>query len=188
MATPGFKVGRISRASTITLHAPLDSVFPLFGPVREKDWEAGWDPQVLYSTSELVEEHMVFRTRSHHGDEPHFTWTVSRYHPEQAFIEYTVFAPDRLWWIAIQCREGAQGETTQAEITYTFTGLSERGNATNQAEFDLRIKGIHATSDSSWDSFEGKEKPEEESAKESLPGESTDINRLDPDKPWERFG
>jgi hypothetical protein len=132
MAVSVFKSERISRTSTITLNAPLERVFPLFGPVREKEWAAGWEPQVLYSTTDFVEEHMVFKTRSHHGQEPDSTWTVSKYHSDQAFIEYTVFAPERLWWITIQCREDIVGETTEAEITYTYTGLAEKGNAINE--------------------------------------------------------
>jgi len=127
-----FKSERISRTSIITLKAPLKRVFPLFGPIREKEWAAGWEPQVLYSTAGSVEEHMVFKTRSHHGHGPDFTWTVSKYNPDQACIEYTVFAPGRLWWIAIQCREAIVGETTEAEITYTYTGLTEQGNEINK--------------------------------------------------------
>lgn len=62
-------------------------------------------------------------------------------------------------------------------------------NATNQAEFELRIKGIHATSDASWSSFEGKNPPpeEEEPEAETGPTDAADINGNDPDKPWERF-
>ncbi|MEW5818119.1 MAG: hypothetical protein AB1798_22360, partial [Spirochaetota bacterium] len=75
--------------------------------------------------------HMVFNTQAHHGQESDFTWTVSKYHPDQAFIEYTVFTPERLWWITIQCYGDIGGETTEAEITYTYTGLTERGNAIN---------------------------------------------------------
>lgn len=49
MALPVFESARISRTSTITLNGPLGEVFPLFGPVREKEWAAGWEPRVLYS-------------------------------------------------------------------------------------------------------------------------------------------
>jgi hypothetical protein len=128
---PGFKSARISRTSIITLNAPLKKVFPLFGPIREKEWAAGWEPQVIHATTDL-EEHMVFQTRSHHGQEADFTWTVSKYYPDQALIEYTVFAPERIWWITIECREGKAKETTEAKITYTYTGLTESGNATNE--------------------------------------------------------
>jgi hypothetical protein len=126
-----FKSARISKTRAITLNAPLEKVFPLFGPVKEKGWAAGWEPHLIYGATDL-EEHMVFQTQSHHGQEPDSIWTVSRYHPEQSFIEYTVFAPERIWWIAIECSEGKGRETTTAKITYTYTGLTERGNAINE--------------------------------------------------------
>jgi len=131
MTIPTFKSQRISKTSVITLNAPLSKVFPLFGPIREKEWAAGWNPQLIYSITGLVEEHMVFRTQSHHKHEPDYTWILSRYVPDQAFIEYTVFTSERLWWITIQCREGSIADTTEAEITYTYTGLTENGNAIN---------------------------------------------------------
>ena len=128
---PGFKSARISRTSSIILNGPLKKVFPLFGPIREKEWAAGWEPQVLYATTDL-EEHMVFKTQSHHGQEADYIWTVSKYYPDQVLIEYTVCAPERIWWIRIECSEGKAGETTEAKITYTYTGLTENGNATNE--------------------------------------------------------
>ncbi len=141
MAVSVFKSERVSRTSTITLNAPLERVFPLFGPIREREWAAGWDPQILYSTTDLVEEHMVFKTPSHHGHgEPDYTWTVSKYLPDQALIEYTVFAPERLWWITIQCREDIVGETTKAEIAYTYTGLTEKGNAINERALEAMYR------------------------------------------------
>ena len=128
---PDFRSARISRTSVIILNASLKKVFPLFGPIKEKEWAAGWEPQVLYATTDS-EEHMVFKTRSHHGQEPDSTWTVSNYRPDQAFIEYTVFAPERIWWITIECSEGKAEETTEAKITYTYTGLTESGNVMNE--------------------------------------------------------
>ena len=69
-------------------------------------------------------------------------------------------------------------------------------NATSPTEFELRIKGIHAASDASWDQFEAKGGEKAEEAPEpatprqdSTIGEADDnVNDLDPDKPWERFG
>ena len=137
MTRPPFDSQRISKTSIITLNAPLSKVFPLFGPIREKEWAAGWNPQLIYSITNFVEEHMVFRTRSNHGHEPDFTWIISRYNPDQSFIEYTVFTNERLWWITIQCRKGIAGDTTEAEITYTYTGLTENGNAINARALDM---------------------------------------------------
>jgi hypothetical protein len=138
MTSIAFTSRRVSRTAVITLNASLRRVFPLFGPIREREWAAGWDPQILYSTTGLVEEHMVFKTPSHHGHvEPDYTWTVSKYQPDQALIEYTVFAQERLWWIAIQCCEDCPNQTTRAEITYTYTGLTDKGNAINERALQL---------------------------------------------------
>ena len=138
MTSSAFTSKRISKTSTINLNAPLEKSFPLFGPVREKEWAPGWNPEILYSTTNLVEEHMVFKTPAHHGHgEPGFVWTVSKYLPDQALIEYMVFTPERLWWITIQCYEDTPNQTTEAEITYTYTGLTDMGNAINERALQM---------------------------------------------------
>jgi len=133
MTSSNFTSQRISKTATIKINAPLDKAFPLFGPIIEKEWATGWNPQILYSITNLVEEHMVFKTpSSHEHNEPDYVWTVSKYIPAQALIEYMVHTPARLWWITVQCREDIPNETTRAEITYTFTGLTNMGNALNE--------------------------------------------------------
>lgn len=81
-----FKAERISKRSTIELNGPIEKVFPLFGPVLEKEWAMGWDPEIIYSTSCLVEEHMIFRTQSNNTMEEYFTWTVTQYDPENIVL------------------------------------------------------------------------------------------------------
>lgn len=71
---------------------------------------------------------MVFKTGHGDKDETDYTWVISRLVPQQALIEYTVFACDKVGWISIQCQEGKSNQTTRAEVTYTFTGLTEKGN------------------------------------------------------------
>lgn len=65
-------------------------------------------------------------------------------------------------------------------------------SATNPAEFELRIRGIHATSDATWDAFEENEegaegKPAEETPEDAPPSSDEDVNKLNPEKPWDRF-
>jgi hypothetical protein len=130
MNTAQFKAKRISRKSFIELNGSLDKVFPLFGAIREKEWAEGWDPRIVYSTTNLLEEHMVFQTATEYPEEEaDKTWVVSKYVPDQAYIEYTVFTSVRVYWITIQCRENPGARTTRAEVSYIFTGLSEPGNA-----------------------------------------------------------
>jgi hypothetical protein len=127
MNTTGVIGKTVSRTATISLNGSVDEVFPLFGPVREKDWAEGWDPRVVYSTTGLLDEHMVFQTKTEYPDqESDKTWVVSRYDPEARSIEYTVCTSARLYWITIRCAEGDDGpRSTRAEVTYTFTALTE---------------------------------------------------------------
>jgi twitching motility protein PilT len=68
-------------------------------------------------------------------------------------------------------------------------------NASNPTEFELRLKGIQATSDATWDTFESPDPnaaEAEEAGKESGPARATGtdgqpLNELNPGKPWERF-
>ncbi|MHB8060057.1 MAG: hypothetical protein ACYDHO_04410 [Gaiellaceae bacterium] len=125
-----FQAKRISRTAEITVNAPLSEAFALFGPIREKDWAEGWDYQLIDPTSELVQERMVFTTESRFGQEvPDDVWIVSAYSLGVAFIEYTVFAHERLQWIEIACEETAEAGKTRAKITYTAVGLTDRGDS-----------------------------------------------------------
>lgn len=127
-----FTSKRLTRSAEICLRGALDRVFPLFGALREQEWAAGWDPQVLFSESGEIEERMVFRTSSAHGHaEGPYTWIVSKYLPEGRQVEYTVFTTERVWWIEICCREGKASGETLARVTYTYNGLSEHGNRLN---------------------------------------------------------
>jgi hypothetical protein len=72
---------------------------------------------------------------------------VSKYAPDRALIEYTVFTPERLWTITIRCREGVLNQTTEAEITYTYTGLTELGNAINERA----LEGMYAHDLRDWE-------------------------------------
>ncbi len=59
-------------------------------------------------------------------------------------------------------------------------------NSTNPAEFELRVKGIHSTSDTTWQQFEGESQEQSESKAEGSEA-AEQINKFDPEKPWERF-
>lgn len=135
-----FTSKRISKTRNIRLNAPLETIFPLFGPIKEKEWAFGWEPQMLHSTDNLVNEHMIFKTTANHRHEADYMWIVSKYLPESALIEYTVFTPERLWWITIQCSTGRESQTTEAEITYTFSGLSEQGNLINEKALEFMYR------------------------------------------------
>jgi hypothetical protein len=124
-----FQSSRISRHAAITLNDSVDKVFPLFGPIREREWCEGWDPQILFSTTNLVEEHMVFRTKGRFAQEEFYHWVITQYDPVHHHIEYTVSTQNRIWFIRVQCK--AHGKQSMATVSYTFTSLNALGTELN---------------------------------------------------------
>ena len=69
-----FVAQHFTRTRDIHLYASPGRVFPLFDPLGEKQWAAGWEPEIIYPTSGEVEVGMVFTTGSH--DEVQAIWTI----------------------------------------------------------------------------------------------------------------
>ena len=121
---------RVSRSSTLTLRGRIENVFPLFGPVREKLWAEGWNPNIIYGEGEVAQD-MVFVTD---GADEKFTWVVTRYEPARFFIAYTVFASHRVWTITVACV--SSHDVTLATVTYCYTDIDEEGERRNRAAID----------------------------------------------------
>lgn len=128
--TMPFVSERVSKTATIEIQAPVKTVFPFFGPIKEKDWAYGWDPQRIYPEDATMEEYMIFRSKSSNAHESHFTWMVTKLDAAAHLIEYTVSTPNRIWTIRVQCQ--SQLSATMVTVTYTYTGLSELGNELNR--------------------------------------------------------
>jgi hypothetical protein len=125
-----FQSTRISRRATIVLNASIDVVFPLFGPILEKEWCDGWEPEILYSSTNLVDEQMIFRTKAKFDSEQFYTWILTQYNPANHLVEYTVSTENRIWFIRVECKPlEAQ---TQATVSYTFTSLNTNGEEYNR--------------------------------------------------------
>ena len=121
-----FKAKRITRTHIIQLSASPSRVFPLFEPIGEKYWAAGWEPDMVYPESGVAEEGAVFTTQ--HPDEAKTIWVIVKYDPKRFQIEYARITPDsRVAKIDIRCEDNSAG-TTQAYVSYTFTALTEQGN------------------------------------------------------------
>jgi hypothetical protein len=124
-----FKGQRLHRSASILIEAPVDKAFPLFGPVREKEWATGWEPEIIFTNDAWVEEHMIFQTKGQETGEK-YIWAVTTYQPEKYLIEYTVLTNERIWFIRVAC--ASQGDKTSATISYTYTGLTDEGNRKNK--------------------------------------------------------
>lgn len=139
-----FLAKRISQSATMKLYGTIEEVFPLFGPIREMDWEPGWSPKVIYPKDQLVEEHMIFTSPGRFEGEALYTWMITQYYPEQYMIEYTVSTSDRVWTIRVKCL--SQEGNTLATVTYTYTGLNNRGNDLNE----IALKNMYERNLEDW--------------------------------------
>lgn len=127
-----FEGKRIARSADIIVKGSPNEIFPLFGPIEEKKWAHGWNPEIIYPVGKKVEEKMVFKVvhKYPHFGEEELIWMVSQYLPKKALIEYTVIGNERVWWISVQCKELGNNEGTRTTVTYTYTGLTEKGHQT----------------------------------------------------------
>ncbi len=78
-----FVAEQILDEATIKLNGKIEDVFPLFGPIKEMEWADGWNPEVIYSHSDDVEEYMIFKSKARFENESPYVWAITKYFPEQ---------------------------------------------------------------------------------------------------------
>ena len=121
---------RVIRNHTLHFDAPVDLVFPLFTPIKEKLWAEGWNPKILYSSTATAEEKGAVFLTQHKGESPQ-VWVISHYDPHKYEIEYTQFNPDsHVTLITIRCIGTVQ---TDVYVSYTVVTLSKAGEEYAQA-------------------------------------------------------
>ena len=129
---------RVTREAELPLCAPFESVFPLFGPLREADWAEGWSPEPQGPVPEPMEAGFVFRTR--HEPPGPAVWTLTEYAAEgpdsgraggsgrTGRIRYAMVAESsHVARIAIDLSAGAEGEGALARVRYDLTSLTGKG-------------------------------------------------------------
>ena len=115
---------KVSRSFTQTLCAPPDEVFPLLCPVREAEWVNGWRPSLVLSDSGSGEPGCIFVTPGIPQDS---VWIMTEFDRERHFVEILKVIPGVVVGkIEVRLRPHGKGES-QADITYTYTALSDYG-------------------------------------------------------------
>lgn len=121
-----FQAKHISRSHTIVLNGPPAVVFPLFTPEGETHWVRDWRPVYLHPASGRTGEGMVFMTG--HDREETF-WSLVRFDPVRCVARYARVTPaSRFGFVEVAC-EDSGGMMTRATVTYTYTALTDAGNA-----------------------------------------------------------
>lgn len=120
-----FHAKQALRTATIRLDGPVEKVFPLFGPVREKEWAPGWNPRLVWPETGEVVEGMVFTVDETPG---RVFWVVTHYDPDRHEIAYANVLPGQtLNRIEIACKP-VGANRTDCTVRYAFVGLSDEGN------------------------------------------------------------
>jgi hypothetical protein len=124
-----FSPRQVSRVYTQKLAAPPERILPLLTPLGEKAWAHGWDPVIRYQAP-APGIGTLFATR-HHGDPADTIWLLETFDEARRHVRYLHVTPGSdVTEIDIRL-EPAPGapDRTEAVVRYTYTGLSEAGNA-----------------------------------------------------------
>lgn len=120
-----FEPVQFEREWTLRIDGAPDEVFPLFTPEGMSLWRGEWDPEYLFSASEMSKAGTMFRDPHGHGPD---WWVVGENDPRKRMIRYVYLMPGvELLVEEIRCREGLHGGTV-ATVQWRVVGLTERGN------------------------------------------------------------
>jgi ribosomal-protein-alanine N-acetyltransferase len=125
-APKDFVPGHLELSGVLRLSLPRARAFPYFSPEGERLFVPGWDPEYLHpcGAPPVDPKGAVFRTR-HSGEET--LWVVLRHDEEAGRAEYFRLSPgSRLGTVEVHARPA--GESTEVDVSYRLTGLSESGN------------------------------------------------------------
>jgi len=115
----------IEASITINLEATPSVVLPLFGPVRETEWDHGWSPEIIYPSDGGQAEGSVFTTNDRNSE---VVWVMTRFDDHALEVAYAQVLP-KMWAgeIIVRLHESSNGRT-QATVTYKRTALSAEGD------------------------------------------------------------
>jgi hypothetical protein len=133
-----------THTQTLSLNAPVEVTFPLFGPIEEARWAAGWNPHILFSDSSLGDSAGTIFTSQHaEGDT---IWAVARFDHTDRVIDYVRVTPGKMIALLHITCDAANADHSTAHITYTFTALTEAGNHLVE-----HLREMHPTSVRQWE-------------------------------------
>jgi hypothetical protein len=115
------------RSFTIHLQATPAEVFPLFGPLAEREWSPQWLPHFISPPDGArIARGAVFSTTDEHGEQ---TWVLTAYDPQEGHLSYCIFWPGFVVSeLEIRVLKSG-GETSSAEVLYRHTALSAEGDS-----------------------------------------------------------
>lgn len=124
---------RVMKTYTQTIRASKDEIFPLLCPVREKEWLAGWNYEMVYSESGIAEKGCIFKTHEVKKDDT--IWFIDHFDIDNYKIIFIRITPSRsLAQMELTLKEETP-EITKSIIKYTITALSDAGEKYIEQDF-----------------------------------------------------
>lgn len=117
---------QIERTMTLSLAGPADEAFPLFGPLREREWEPEWNPVFIApDDGQSCAPGTVFVVPG----PPEGVWVMTAYDAARRQVRYVMVQP-RLVTSEIAVDVTPSGpQSSTALVAYRRTALSEAGEA-----------------------------------------------------------
>lgn len=114
---------QIERTMTLSLEGSADDVFPLFGPLREREWDPEWDPSFIApDDGQSCATGTVFSTA-----DPDRVWVMTVYDPARRSVRYVMVQASVVTFeIAVDVSPAGPGAST-ADVMYRRTALSPEG-------------------------------------------------------------
>jgi hypothetical protein len=115
---------RATRSASFAVRGGADRVFPLFCPVREREWLESWNPGVVYSQSGLAEPECVFTSADRNGDT---IWVVAHHDPHARVVKMVRVTPGFTACVLDISVVPVSSSECEVAVTYSHTALSEAG-------------------------------------------------------------
>jgi len=94
--------------------------------VLEAEWLDGWQYDMIYSDSGLVEAGAVFST-PYEGEED-TVWIVTKHDPKNLEIVFARFTPNSRTCVLKIAVKPKDDDSSYVDVSYTYTGITQAGN------------------------------------------------------------
>jgi hypothetical protein len=133
------KPNRVSRSFTQHLSGPPPAVFELLCPVRETEWVNDWRPKLVLTDSGHAEPGCIFVTP---GIPEDALWLMTDYDPGAFRLEIVKMIPGVVVGRITVSLSADDDDGCAADITYTYTSISDHGDRALQEFTDQHFKGF----------------------------------------------
>ena len=136
-----FRAGRVTCHHQETIAAPPERIFPLLCPIEEYKWIDGWDCELVYSESGVVEDNCIFREEMSprlFGSSAPATWITTLHDPDHFRRHFVILNDELVRKADVSIEDSGNGVST-VRWTTVATTLNQKGNQ-GLPELEAKLK------------------------------------------------